>query len=893
MSIVEKHMSLGSWSLNLKANTPQNILDLFGDSGFLGHIIITPQRVDPRLDVLSLSRYTGVFREREFQEDSKTISGSGLAFWLADEEGKGAIYETVKSYSAQSFVATLTDLLPASLAVGNIVAEVGTFSGSFQWVTPREAIEHVLSIFGAEYRITPQGAFDAGQTAQLFVTNPTTLVQRKQTGDDPLFRPLPLADASLGGDFTGYTTKVIVLTQGEFRLIQIGEQELSPPTSIRDLRGNLVQMVRRESSTDALNAAAHATAVLNENGRAKLVSTLSTDNYDIDGTLKVGDYLWVYDPESGLIDTANEVRFRGQVLHPAKLRTLGFSYPVTSQMGVYFRDNTAAGNITDISDWVIPETGATRVEVGAFARSLVPEAGEPMKPPLGALVNTDKTPPSIPNAPTVAGNPLYIQVTSNLGTGGGSYNLEDDLHHLSVYVSTTSGFTPGPTTYVGDIPATWAHLSAGVSVVRTFEVPSDTPRFVRITAVDTVGNVSPASAEVGVTALLINTQHITNLAVTDAKIGSASVAKLTSGEMTTALFTVASGGLIRAGRANSPFNYWYADEVGIRAYRNGSARFVGGTAALEYSLATGNLTLNGGALSGGSVTGAVIRTAASGKRAELYITGNFGLVPSLEFHTGDAAEVAAPAIFGAIGIITDSRLGSLQMRSAQLGTGFVELQLWSKSHDSLFPAYAWLNGGPLRFGTASSGIKFDGTGPNLNLNFQSIFFRGENDANHRAVYDGGYDGPVFSGFNTVRLLSNNHNVQIRVGLGGAIADLVDNGATVFRGFYADVFDQSDPRLKDKVGDAPSILAEIRATPKPYRYKWKHEGPDSQELLGVSSTDLPSYLTRDSYLNDEQGNPTKKVTSIKVGAMGAWLMGGLQELDARVDEIEARLEELAA
>src|SRR5690606_4327508 len=107
-----------------------------------------------------------------------------------------------------------------------------------------------------------------------------------------------------------------------------------------------------------------------------------------------------------------------------------------------------------------------------------------------------------------------------------------DLSHLNVYADVSSGFTPSASNLLGRITATAANLSLGIPVIGTFEMPDTTERFVKVTAVDLAGNESAASVAASVTATLIDTQHITDLAVTNAKINDLSASKITAGTIT-------------------------------------------------------------------------------------------------------------------------------------------------------------------------------------------------------------------------------------------------------------------------------------------------------------------------------------------------------------------------
>jgi hypothetical protein len=107
------------------------------------------------------------------------------------------------------------------------------------------------------------------------------------------------------------------------------------------------------------------------------------------GQLQVGDYTWVYDPDSGLVDYTNEIVFRGQRINPAKLRVIELTWPVVQGMAVAYRDRS--GVWYDLTDYVIWETGDTNIVVGGFNRSLVSTTE-----PVGPRPIPDTTIPGVP-----------------------------------------------------------------------------------------------------------------------------------------------------------------------------------------------------------------------------------------------------------------------------------------------------------------------------------------------------------------------------------------------------------------------------------------------------------------------------------------------------------------
>lgn len=366
MSVTERLMLPAEWSLSLQSSTPQQILEAIDpETATFGHVLITPTRIDDLdidpADLLSLSRYTGVYRSRPSHFE---IGGPGLAMWLGDEDGKGDVVGG--TYSAnQSFVAWVTAINYAALTAGTYTAIAGPGNLDYDAidVDRRTLLNYVCDFYTAEWRITPAGVLDAGPVANLFVTTPTAVVQRRSGGRDLNVTGIK-ATLNLSRDFEDYTTDVRLNGASTTGTATIGA---SP---YLDLLGNPVIMRRIIDSTETVPA--HVTAVaqaqLNRFSDPRKEITLSTDIYDLGSDIAVGDAIYVYDPELGLVDTGNEVQYRGETIHPLEIRCLGMTWPVQQGMGVYFRAPDAPGTITDLTDYVVWETGASTIEVGALPR---------------------------------------------------------------------------------------------------------------------------------------------------------------------------------------------------------------------------------------------------------------------------------------------------------------------------------------------------------------------------------------------------------------------------------------------------------------------------------------------------------------------------------------------
>lgn len=396
MSVTEVLQGLGEWSVTLSEDTPKDILDQLD---LFGHISIHAGVVDPRLarDALLLdSRYVGVYRGKASAPAETgaryTLKGPGMAFWLGDEEGKGNALETPLTLNT-SFAAWVAALLPPSTIAGTIVAVPKTFNYSFQYVTPREALNYMCSTLECAWRINGNASVDAGLEIDLFTVVPEAALVRRGPGVDMFLKALTGA-MSTDIDMSDFTTRAILLANGAEAATVTATADIAPVKNpYKDLFGNAVVLKRfiSESDTDAANAPARAQLQLNRFSDAKRAISLSSSDYDLKGDVAVGDYLWVFDPDIGVVDVTNEIMFRGDRMYPMKLRLTEMTWPVTEEMGVAFRDMD--GNWYDLTPYVIPEGGESSLVVGGFYRALGDGDG-------GSVGSRPIADTSVPAAPT-------------------------------------------------------------------------------------------------------------------------------------------------------------------------------------------------------------------------------------------------------------------------------------------------------------------------------------------------------------------------------------------------------------------------------------------------------------------------------------------------------------
>ena len=788
MAVTEVVMGLGSWSVEL-VDAPRDVTDRLQ---FFGHVAIVAGRVEPaQYDerLLRMARYVGVLTRREADEDRLVIGGQGMEVWLGDSDDKGEVLEAPLVITNQTFANSIRAVLGGSTAVveGTLHSVPGTYTGRHQWESKRKAIAYICETFGAEYRVNGDGTLDAGTQAQLYRSTPTCVIVRKGAeGRDLSLTGLP-GEMQLSQDVEDYTTRVVLLAEGEGAAIATGSADITA-NPYKDLRGQPVKRVRlvSESATSTGNAQARARLQLNRFVGTKNVLRLSTSEYIVDGSFVPGDNVYVFDPDAGLFDPNVEITFRGQRINPIVLRAVEASWPVTEGMTVAFRDQD--GGWHDLTPYVRWETGQTTIGVGSLGRRLTSTGFEPVGPrpvvdstipgqvawvlpfqtssyvdaegntrasmlvawqtplnedgstildgdhyeiqygvhpadvwqteyaPWGAisaiindlapgveydfrirLVDTsgnagewsdvetavaseDTIPPSTPAPPMVAASPLALQIRHELGRAtGGTFNLELDLDHLDIHVGPNANFTPDDTTLAGTAPANAGMIQAQIPAVATVEVPDDSPRWVRVVAVDRAGNASAPSAAVSSSALLLDDAHISSLTVSKVSAGTissnwligASIRTASSGQRVelnatglhgynsagTELVTLSNTGsfTLRSAESGSRIEF---DATGFRAY-SGSTQTVNITSS-------GNATIQG-----------ELRSAPSGRRIVVNPAGSTD--PEIKFYpssgTNETTISAPPSLTNEAELRIRTGTGMNSRRGELfLGSGFCYLR---------------------------------------------------------------------------------------------------------------------------------------------------------------------------------------------------------------------------
>lgn len=347
------------------------------------HIVITPTRLDdPNVDaetLYSLARHT--FRIDEIT-DRLTFAGPSLMVWLGDGDTPSKGGWTSPAVVGAIVPKTFSQFVAASLPVNNI-SEGTAYSSSATSMyetmtdteTPREAFLRMHNLTGVEYRVNPDLTFDWGAPGSLWKSgaNITLLLSKDHDGVD--------LDGLVG-------LRVV----GRFSTTESGSEFANKFRSQSD-DGSLSSTATVSNCTDALGVDYAIIAKFAEVNTAEqddvdarrvemanqYVDTFevscSVDCFDFGQYLtkgQPGDFVYLYDPDTLLINRSNQKAFGGEVVFPISThRILEFTAPIQRGMGVYHVASNDTGGlgpasmtVTDWSDDFEPDMQPAQLVLG-------------------------------------------------------------------------------------------------------------------------------------------------------------------------------------------------------------------------------------------------------------------------------------------------------------------------------------------------------------------------------------------------------------------------------------------------------------------------------------------------------------------------------------------------
>ena len=300
------------------------------------------------------------------------------------------------------------DFTPSSTAPA-ATTDDKTYTGKHYLESAYRSIKTICTALDAEFKMQNDGTIDVGPRSSLFTghddSTPEGMIVRRLSGSDPNIKGYSGVDLSTEFNAEDYVSRVELTASQVGSTINLGQAD-AKDVPYKDLHGETLERIQILAENDIPDTMRdiRAEAYLNEYNKIQKTLNVGLEDYDISGDIDVGDIIYVYDPEVGFEDTSTdaslenrdryEITYQGQILHPIKIRVMGLSFPVSSDMGVFYRDKD--GNYTDLTDYVQFETGITQIEVGATSKTINQDLRA-----TGAIISGGSTNEfTVPDAPT-------------------------------------------------------------------------------------------------------------------------------------------------------------------------------------------------------------------------------------------------------------------------------------------------------------------------------------------------------------------------------------------------------------------------------------------------------------------------------------------------------------
>lgn len=479
----EALMAVGEFDLVLTSDTPRSIL---GAIDPFSTVAILPTRIDTARaswsSIMGAALFCGYVTGRP---DVTTFTGPSIAALLGDADSTASSWTTSTSTAthALSYYVGLALSAPPKAAspitVGTVTDPATARSVTWTDITPRAALDLLVALWadiGVEWRCNPSGTLDAGTADALYGTaTMRALASKLGAGRDAAVVGIDTPAIGVQADWDDYATVIRAAVQDGYSYVATGAS-----VPYKTHTGSTLARVRQISySTDTGTAAALAGAQLLKSGQRRSLR-LDLDHYDlhdVSGTrLRVGHTIGVYDPELGIADPTNPVRWRGQLIAPELIRVAAWDRPIRPGYGVVLRRSTGVQQIIDLTPYIETVDGAGTVTVDWLPRVLPDSASRnpgavvtnpvttdpPATDPTPPIVYTDE-PSSITGATSGTATPGYVWHQSNVSATGWIYEGYSVIFYPGASVGTAAGalkflFThaaPAAATYVGSGTAYW------------------------------------------------------------------------------------------------------------------------------------------------------------------------------------------------------------------------------------------------------------------------------------------------------------------------------------------------------------------------------------------------------------------------------------------------------
>ena len=496
--------------------------------------------------------------------DTNNYVPDSLALSIGRSQGSDYFYGYIDGLKITKGVSKYNANFTPSTTAPTVDTTSANYYGKHHIETVATALDSMATQLDVEYRLRigtdadntnrpiPGGSntgkllLDVGPRESMFAghsSDPTTLIVREGSGDDPAITGLNPKSIKTSFDATEYVSLVeYIYSDGntEYDALDV----IDDKNPYRGLNGEPLERATyvTEPAHPYISREQRALAFLNELKRTKRSINLDLDYYDIQGDFEVGDNIFVYDPDLGFEDnddkveedpertTKYEVAYQGQFVNPEKIRVTAITWPIKPGYGVYLRRLTSAKNNTyqyiNLTDYVSFEDNAgTTLEVGDLPLKL----GDDLRfssAVSGISVGEKLTQPQqVSNVALVTGfiedavgeSQAIIKVTWDTPLNVDGTIIQNGLHYRIRYrkVASTDPYTVvtqkwGTTEYTIEGLALATNYEVGVQPVNSNNDENDFTSDTITTAIDTDAPSKPAGAD-SISAGALRTQIVHSL----------------------------------------------------------------------------------------------------------------------------------------------------------------------------------------------------------------------------------------------------------------------------------------------------------------------------------------------------------------------------------------------